>query len=268
MKRGPYLIVSLLAILFVLGACSLYLTGATVSVLSITDGDTIRILYDYDRDGYPENIPLRYIGVDTPELHENSKPMGEFGEEAYQFNKQLIEDSGYVIRIEPHGFDSFGRILAFLYTENGKFINEELIRNGLARPLTYENTAQHSMDFKEAYYEAYNNRRGIFSLYDTAPVVDASEVRNDLKSFVDGGYLGKIIWLKFYVTDASKYILEGNDAIVEIRKEEANLFFDGDPEFESYLHKTVKVFGEIWENKEDGKPKILLRAPFELKIIN
>jgi micrococcal nuclease len=54
--------------------------------------------------------------------------------------------------------------------------------------------------------------------------------------------------------------------LVEIREEEKDLFFTDNANFENYDGKKIRVFGEIWE--ENDKPKILLRAPFELKIIN
>ncbi|MDK2954288.1 MAG: micrococcal nuclease [Kosmotoga sp.] len=228
-------------------------------VTEILDGDTIKILYN------GSEVSVRYIGIDTPETHEGTKPVGEFGIEAMEFNRDLISESKGWVHIEWRGFDYYDRRLGYVYTQDDRMINVEIIRNGLARPLTYTSTSEHSQDFKEAYIEAYENRRGIFSKYDPdsddpAPTVEASVVKNNLDD-----YLGKIIWLKFTVTYAYKYEFGCSDAIVEIRDEEADLFFGGNPNFYQYLGKEVKVYGEIWE--EDGKPEILLRAPFEIKPI-
>lgn len=247
-----------------LTSCPGWRASSSYHVLKITDGDTIEILYDN------EATTVRYIGIDTPETHAGSKPIGEFGTAAADYNEQLISESGWQVDIVTRGHDWYGRLLAYVYTKDGKMINEEIIRNGLARPLTYENTSEHSEDFKRAYHEAYNNKRGIFSKYDLAEeVVDASIVKNNLTPFYNGGYLGKIIWLKFTPTDNDEYKygyrLFSQDAIIELRYEEADLFFGGDPKFDEYKGKEVKVYGEIWE--EGGKPKILLRAPFEIKVI-
>lgn len=255
-----------ISLIILVSISALFLTSCIVEqpfslyyVTKVLDGDTIKIQYK------GEIISVRYIGIDTPETHAGSKPVGEFGTVAANYNEQLISESGWKVGIVARGYDYYGRLLAYVYMKDDKMINEEIIRNGLARPLTYENTSEHSKDFKNAYCEAYYNRRGIFSKYDSAKVVDASVVKNNLTPFYYGGYLGKIIWLKFTVTYAYKYKFGGLDAIVEIRDEEAGLFFSADPNFYQYLGKEIKVYGEIWE--EDGKPKILLRAPFEIEVI-
>jgi micrococcal nuclease len=231
-----------------------------VNVISVIDGDTIRVMYDADDDGLLDKVSVRYIGIDTPEIHPGSKPVGEYGEEAYEFNRTLIETSDYEVRLEVYGTDYYDRILAYVYTRNGLFINEEIIENGLARPLTYKDTAHHSEDFKKAYYKAYEDRKGFFEKYDTTSV-EAVDVKSNLTSF-----LGKVIWIEFEVDQSNKNSFQSNDALVEIREEEKDLFFTDNANFENYDGKKIRVFGEIWE--ENDKPKILLRAPFELKIIN
>lgn len=231
-----------------------------VDVISVTDGDTIKVMYDSDNNGLHDEVSVRYIGIDTPEIHPGSKPVGEYGEEAYEVNRTLIESSGYEVRMEVHGTDRYGRILAYVYTKNGEFINEEIIENGLARPLTYNDTDHHSEDFKEAYYNAYENRKVFFTKYDTESL-DASVVNSKLTD-----YLGKVIWIEFKVDQSTKNSLQSNYAIVEIREEEKDLFFTDNANFENYDGKRIRVFGEIWE--ENDKPKILLKAPFELEIIN
>lgn len=231
-----------------------------VEVISVIDGDTIRVQYDYDNDGLLDKVSIRYIGIDTPEIHQGSKPVGEFGEEALEYNRTLIELSDYQVKLEVQGRDNYDRILAYAYSKNGEFINEKIMEKGLARPLTYEETSKYSEQLKDAYYYAFDNRKGIFSKYDTV-TIDASVVTNDLEN-----YLGKVTWIKFVVAHSDENELLSKYALVEIREEEKNLFFSGDTDFKNYVGKTVKVFGEIWE--ENNRAKILLRAPFELKIIN
>ena len=58
-------------------------TGPTqiATVASVTDGDTIRVLID------GVNYPVRYIGIDTPEVHNGLEWMGQ---EASQANAELV----------------------------------------------------------------------------------------------------------------------------------------------------------------------------------
>jgi len=122
-----------------------------VEVISVIDGDTIRVQYDYDNDGLLDKVSIRYIGIDTPEIHQGSKPVGEFGEEALEYNRTLIELSDYQVKLEVQGRDNYDRILAYAYSKNGEFINEKIMEKGLARPLTYEETSKYSEQLKDAF---------------------------------------------------------------------------------------------------------------------
>ncbi|MGC9384600.1 MAG: thermonuclease family protein [Kosmotogaceae bacterium] len=250
---------ALILLVVILSGCT-STRSVFVNVISVIDGDTIRVMYDTDDDGLLDKVSVRYIGIDTPEINPGSKPFGEYGEEAYELNRTLIETSDYEVRLEVYGTDYYDRVLAYVYTRNGVFINEEIIENGLARPLTYNDTAHHSEDFKEAYYNAYEKRKGLFAKYNTESF-DASVVNSKLTD-----YLGKVIWIEFKVDYGNENSLHSTYAVVEIREEEKSLFFSDDADFANYDGKIIKVFGEIWE--ENDKPKILLRAPFELKIKN
>ena len=89
-----------------------------VAVRWVADGDTI-ILKDGRR--------VRYIGIDTPEVaHENrrAEPMGQA---AKAFNSELV--SGRRIRLEKdrEEKDRYGRILAYVYREDGLFVNCRIV---------------------------------------------------------------------------------------------------------------------------------------------
>ncbi|MBI3465100.1 MAG: thermonuclease family protein [Planctomycetes bacterium] len=60
--------------------------------------------------------------------------------------------------------DKYGRTLAYIYVD-GQFLNEMLLREGLARALTnYPFSAEAKERFREAEAEAKAARRGIWSL--------------------------------------------------------------------------------------------------------
>ncbi|MEK7678569.1 MAG: thermonuclease family protein, partial [Deltaproteobacteria bacterium] len=73
--------------------------------------------------------PVRYIGIDTPEAGE------PFYYEAKKRNTELVGGKGLRLKIcGPSPHDRYGRTLAWVYA-NGIFVNEELLRQGLARTL-------------------------------------------------------------------------------------------------------------------------------------
>jgi endonuclease YncB( thermonuclease family) len=97
-------------------------------VLSITDGDTIRV----DRGHGSE--PVRYIGINTPEVGDPG------GAEATAENALLVEGTEVVLERDVSETDQFDRLLRYVWIDTGSgwtFVNLELVRRGYAQAATY-----------------------------------------------------------------------------------------------------------------------------------
>ena len=94
----------------------------TVLVTKVIDGDTIEI---------EGGQRVRYIGIDTRETVDPTKPFQCFGVEASNKNKELV--SGKRVRLEKDisETDKYGPLLRYVYVGD-TFINLELDRNGYA----------------------------------------------------------------------------------------------------------------------------------------
>jgi micrococcal nuclease len=103
--------------------------SATAYVMRAVDGDTIEVRLD----GRAEDV--RYIGVDTPETVKPDTPVQCFGPQASRFNHALVEHRQVRLVFGVERRDVYGRLLAYVYLD-GRFVNAELIRRGLARTLT------------------------------------------------------------------------------------------------------------------------------------
>lgn len=92
-------------------------------VEKVIDGDTIRL---------SDGRNVRLIGVDTPETHHPEIPVQVFAEEASEFTKQLCE--GFFVKLEYdiEREDKYNRTLAYVYLDDGRMVNEELIKRGYA----------------------------------------------------------------------------------------------------------------------------------------
>jgi micrococcal nuclease len=113
-----------------------------VYVSRIIDGDTIRIILP---DGSEDT--LRILGIDCPELSSDSnKPfeygdiidmtcLMDFGSMAKSFTNDLIINKEILIEFDVSaGFtDTYGRLLAYVYTLNETDVGALLIQNGFAR---------------------------------------------------------------------------------------------------------------------------------------
>jgi micrococcal nuclease len=90
------------------------------------DGDTLRIGVG----GAEETV--RLIGVDTPETVDPRRPVERFGKEASEFTRRLAEGKRVELREEIGGRnrDRYGRLLRYVYLEDGTLVNAEIIRRG------------------------------------------------------------------------------------------------------------------------------------------
>jgi micrococcal nuclease len=103
-------------------------------VTHVVDGDTIDVSIDGDDD------TVRYIGIDTPETVKPGTPVQCGGPRAHEVNDRLVYGKTVTLRFDAERRDVYGRLLAYVYLPRpGRrplFVNAELARRGLARPLT------------------------------------------------------------------------------------------------------------------------------------
>ena len=130
-----------------------------VDVVSVVDGDTIKVLIE------GKEITLRLIGIDTPETVDPRKPVQCFGLEASKKAKELL--TGRKVRIEKDPtqgeLDKYGRLLAYVYRDDGLFYNEYMIKQGYAHEYTYNIPYKYQTEFKADQKYAQDNKLGLWS---------------------------------------------------------------------------------------------------------
>lgn len=128
-------------------------------VVRVVDGDTVRI----KKDG--EEVVLRLIGVDTPEVVDPRKPVQCFGQEASDYAKKLLTGQKVRVEIDPtqDEYDRYGRWLVYMYLEDGLFFNEHIIKAGYAFEYTYQKPYQKQVLFKSGEAEAKAEKRGLWA---------------------------------------------------------------------------------------------------------
>jgi micrococcal nuclease len=157
--------------------------GDLFDVVGVVDGDTIKVSIGATVE------TLRLIGIDTPETKDPRKPVQCFGEEATRKATELL--TGKRVRLEADTSqgerDKYGRLLRYVWREDGLFFNEWMIRNGYAFEYTYNTPYQYQASFKEAQRYASENNLGLWNpstcdgeasaveAVGTAPVVPVGE---------------------------------------------------------------------------------------------
>jgi micrococcal nuclease len=129
-------------------------SGASVParVTKHTDGDTLWL------SGIGK---VRLIGVDTPEVYGGVEC---FGREASAFVERLVPLGARVsYRLGVEERDRYGRALAYVYLDDGRFLNLLLVRRGFAQPLTIPPNVEFSERFVAAARSARSAGRGLWA---------------------------------------------------------------------------------------------------------
>lgn len=137
--------------------------GKTIKVKRVVDGDTFVI----DNDGTEEKV--RLIGVDTPEsvaTGKNAYKNCEEGKIASNYTEKLIENKEVKIVTDVSERDTYGRILAYVYLEDGRMLNKVLLRKGYARMMTIVPNVSHVEEFEKIQEKAKKNKVGFWENFD------------------------------------------------------------------------------------------------------
>jgi micrococcal nuclease len=159
MKKSFRLSIVCIILALSLAACEQPTTrpADTVEALAIraVDGDTIEVEIE------GESYKVRYIGIDTPELHHPTKPVGYYAQEAYEKNRELVEGKTVFLEKDVSETDRYGRLLRYVYVGD-VFVNAYLVQHGYAQVSTYPPDVKYQERFLELQREAREAGRGLW----------------------------------------------------------------------------------------------------------
>ncbi len=136
--------------------------SSDATVVYVTDGDTVIL-----RIGSAEE-PTRLIGIDTPETKRPNTPVECFGKRASAAMASLLP-VGTLVHIERdvEERDRYGRLLAYVFrSADGLFVNQEMVRTGMAVPLSIAPNVTYADRFAEAGVAARVHNVGLWSACD------------------------------------------------------------------------------------------------------
>lgn len=122
-----------------------------VTVRHVIDGDTIVV----DND-----LRVRYIGVDSPELH-----MDEcFAQEAKEHNKLLVDAQQVGLQKDVSETDRYGRLLRYVYLTDGTMVNARLVQDGYASVASFPPDVLFIDYFLQLENQARSMSRGLWGM--------------------------------------------------------------------------------------------------------
>jgi endonuclease YncB( thermonuclease family) len=131
-------------------------------VTGVTDGDTIEVEIG------GETYELRYIGIDCPERGE------VFCDEATEANRALVMGKQVRLEKDVSETDRYGRLLRYVYLEDGTLVNEELVRQGFAIQKGYPPDTKQQEVLESAESVAREQGLGLWAIATPTPTVTAT----------------------------------------------------------------------------------------------
>lgn len=131
-----------------------YKNNALVRVTKVYDGDTIGVLLNRKEE------KVRLIGIDAPEI--GQRP---WGKRAKEYMTGILNKSDWKVRLEfdIELRDKYNRILAYVWTKDGKMINLLMLENGFAVLFTVPPNLKYVDNLRIAQKEARQKELGIWS---------------------------------------------------------------------------------------------------------
>lgn len=128
-------------------------SGEVVKVVSVVDGDTIKIA---------SGQTVRYIGIDTPETKHPTKKVQCFGAEASQRNSELVAGQNVRLEKDVSETDRYGRLLRYVWVGD-TLINQQLVAEGYAVASSYPPDVAKQDLLRAAEQTARTAGRGLWS---------------------------------------------------------------------------------------------------------
>ncbi len=148
---------------------------AAGTVRDIVDGDTVVL---------QSGVEIRLVGIQAPKL-----PLGRAGfrtwplaEEAKDTLARLVRGQQVALKYGGRKVDRHGRLLAHLFTPDGKWVQGDMLRQGMARVYTFADNRSRAADLLAEERSARAAGRGIWRL-DYYRILDPESAARHIGTF-------------------------------------------------------------------------------------
>ncbi|MFD2200810.1 thermonuclease family protein [Shivajiella indica] len=129
-----------------------------MEITKFVDGDTFWVK---NIAGQEEKI--RLIGIDAPEARKTGKKeIGHYGKEASANIERILLGKRVRLEFDVSRYDRYKRTLAYVFLEDGTFLNAYLVKNGYASVMTVPPNVKYAELFVSLQREARDNKRGLW----------------------------------------------------------------------------------------------------------
>ncbi len=155
MSKRLILTICLVLISCTLSSLTVYGAEKRGRVRWVVDGDTV-VLMGGER--------LRYAGINAPEVAHDGEPGELYGDEARTFNRKLVMGHWLNLELAEEPRDHYGRLLAYVFLQDGTFVNGELVQQGYAHLIRGQSKVRYWQRMLNLQRQALKEKKGIWAL--------------------------------------------------------------------------------------------------------
>jgi endonuclease YncB( thermonuclease family) len=123
---------------------------------------SIRYVYDGDTILLEGGEKVRFLGIDAPEVGYDGKKCEFMARAARQFVRNVLRKSDVRLECDREKTDRHGRLLAYVFLENGDMINTMLVRKGLAHVMLRRPNLKYKAVLIQCQQKAIRDKLGIW----------------------------------------------------------------------------------------------------------
>lgn len=119
----------------------------------VNDGDTIVLT---------NGKSVRYIGINSTEIDYENKTAEAFGYAAKKINASMVAQGKIRLEFDVEQSDRYGRLLAYIFLEDGTFVNSHLLEEGVAYYYFKKPNLKYHRVLLRSQREAMRSKKGIW----------------------------------------------------------------------------------------------------------
>ena len=229
-----------------------YPRSPLLAVSYVPDGDTIYL---------SNGEKVRIIGVNAPEVAHGTQPAEAWGPQAQRYLRQRL--TGTRVRVEPgrERRDRYGRLLAYVYLEDGRDLGEELLKRGMAYVLPRPPNLRAIGHYLSVEADARFRRSGLWQLarYGIEPATRAQDFIHTFRRL-----RGRVHTVRSH-GGRMELTLEGN-LLVSYPTTDRQALKDASLDGGISAGRTIVVRG--WLRSHNGRPYLRLHDPREIESLS
>ena len=141
----------------------------TAQVSEVLSGDSIRL---------SGGKILKYIGIQSPALQSKNPLIRQYGESALKYNQSLVGGKTLQIEWDSQIRDNQGRLLGYVFLEDGTFVNKEMLLAGHAKAVNKTPNIRYTETLRKADLDARRKNLGLWKNEPENPFIKSEYIGN------------------------------------------------------------------------------------------